>query len=493
MTNRGSGWAYAVVLLVAASGVGSWSRVVQAADEGSARPPIGPLRVLPGNPRYFTDGSGRAVLLAGSHVWTSLQNLGPSGRAGSFDYPAYLDFLLSHNHNFFRLWACALPHNKETYCAPFPWPRTGPGQASDGKPKFDLNEFDRAYFDLLRSRVAEAQKRGIYVAVMLFDGYGVELTRRPDDGYPLDRGNNINGISAPGTTSQDMSRPEVTAIQDAYVREVIDTVNGFDNVLYEIANEAGSYSTRWQYHMIELVKRIEAGKPMRHPVGMTREYEPGHEQALYNSPADWISPGDILPPEATGAKVIINDTDHSFYWTDMLAAGDEGQRAWAWENFTRGNNLAFMDPYLWVWPGRNAPNAPSLDPTWSAIRDVFTDIRNYAAKIDLAHMTPHADLVAGAGFCLASPGHEYLVFAPMPDSNSRVAHHMDRVMNLFLHRSFKLTVVPGTYRYEWFNTATHRVEATGIVNVHDTSNTFSAPFRGAAAVLWLRLGAGQAP
>lgn len=36
----------------------------------------GPLRIHPTNPRYFTDGSGKAVLLTGSHTWANLQDIG---------------------------------------------------------------------------------------------------------------------------------------------------------------------------------------------------------------------------------------------------------------------------------------------------------------------------------------------------------------------------------------------------------------------------------
>jgi hypothetical protein len=444
----------------------------------------GPLQVLQSNRRYFTAGRGKAVLLAGSHTWSSLQNLGTAAARVPFDYHTYLDFLQIQNHNFFRLWVCALPHGTESVCDPFPWPRTGPGNATDGKLKFDLSRFNPAYFDLLRSRVGEAQERGIYVAVMLFDGYGVLLDRHPHDGYPLDQGNNINGISAPGTTSQDLSRPEVTAIQEAYVKEVVDTVGTFDNVLYEIANEAGERSTRWQYHMIELVKRIEAGKSKQHPVGMTMQLR-GGDQELYDSPADWISPGEFLPPEADGRKVIINDTDHSFYYKGMLQAGQDVQRAWAWENFARGNSVAFMDPYLWEWPGRNAPVGLSLDPYWSEVRNAMTDIRNYSIKVNLANMTPHGGLVAGGGFCLASPGHEYLVFTPWSAQGSFLSRAIDKISRPFFNKSFTLTVIPGTYRYEWFNPSTHRIEQAGKVTLSGTSHTFTVPFRG-AAVLWLR-------
>ena len=95
----------------------------------------------------------------------------------AFDYPGWLDFLASHGHNFIRLWTWEQPHSFDNdpstllYFAPFPWPRTGPGLASDGKPTFDLSQLDPAYFDRMRARVIAARDRGIYVSVMLFDGW----------------------------------------------------------------------------------------------------------------------------------------------------------------------------------------------------------------------------------------------------------------------------------------------------------------------------------
>ena len=440
----------------------------------------GPLRILASNSRYFTDGSGRAIYLAGSHTWEDMLEMGYSDPPPSFDFNEFLTFLHNHNHNFSRLWTCALPRGTQVSvgnCYPLPWERTGPGEAADGRPRFDLTKFNPAYFDRLRSRVMMAGAQGIYVSVMLFDGYAVQFDRHPDDGYPLDEGNNINGIAAPDTTSQDLSRPAVTAVQDAYVRKVIDTVNDFDNVLYEVANEAGSYSTKWQYHIVDLVKRYESGMPKQHPVGMTFQHKGGTDATLYDSPADWVSPSATLPPEATGNKVIINDTDHSFYYTAMQSSGYGGQRAWAWENFARGNNLAFMDPYLWVWPGRNAPRGDKVDPYWEEIRSALGDIRSYADRMDLASMTPQRDLVVGGGFCLASAGAQYLVFEPSPE------RRVDRIVGWFAGNTFELNLMPGTYAYEWFNPASHSVVETGTVTVA-TRHTFAAPFSG-AAVLWL--------
>jgi hypothetical protein len=160
------------------------------------------------------------------------------------------------------------------YCAPHPWKRTGKEKALDGKPKFDLHEFDAVYFDRLRSRVKAAGKRGIYVSIMLFEGWG--LTFASWDGHPFNVKNNVQGINGDancdgkGIETQTLKIPRVTGIQEAYVRKVIDTVNDLDNVLFEIANDSNfAHSKEWQYHMIRYVNAYERKKPKQHPVGMT--------------------------------------------------------------------------------------------------------------------------------------------------------------------------------------------------------------------------------
>jgi hypothetical protein len=155
----------------------------------------GPLVVAEANPRYFTVASGdaagrRAVYLTGSHIWNNLHDgLGPGASCAEVpernDYDAYLDFLVDQGHNFIRLWRWE--HFKSQAAGgafhlcmtPQPWPRTGPGAATDGKPRFDLSRFDAAYFGRLRDRVAAAGEKGIYVAVMLFDGFCLHLSPRP--------------------------------------------------------------------------------------------------------------------------------------------------------------------------------------------------------------------------------------------------------------------------------------------------------------------------
>jgi len=419
------------------------------------------LRIHPTNSRYFTDGSGKAIYLTGSHTWTNLIDDDTSYPPTAFNYDGYLDFMEEHNHNFMRMWTWE--QSKYTYgdgfrySAPQPWSRTGPGNALDGRPKFDLTRFNEEYFSRLRSRVIAAGKKGIYVSIMLFEGHGAQRSKIPWcwDGHPLNAENNINGID--GNPDEDdrgleiytLEIPEITKIQEAYVQKVIDAVNDLDNVLYEIINEAGPYSTQWQYHMINYIKDYEATKPKQHPVGMTFQYKGGTNAALFDSPADWISPNQEggyrdNPPAADGSKVIISDTDH--LW------GIGGNQQWVWKSFLRGLNPIYMDPY----------GDPPGD---ESIRDSMGYTLDYAERMNLASMIPMNKL-SSTKYCLANPGSEYLIY--QPDSGS-----------------FTVKLNAGTYSYEWFNPDTGAVVESGTVTVNDGNKSYTPPFSG-DAVLYLR-------
>ncbi len=166
----------------------------------------GPLKVSKSNSRYFVDSTGKAVYLTGSHTWSNLQDSGLTNPPPKFDYTAYLDFLQENNHNFFRLWTWEQSGpwigtiGDDYWFEPLPYQRLGPGIARDGQLKFDLTKFNQAYFDRLRQRVQEAGDRGIYVSVMLFNGWSV-VERKGDMSsnnpwitHPFNKNNNINGI-----------------------------------------------------------------------------------------------------------------------------------------------------------------------------------------------------------------------------------------------------------------------------------------------------------
>lgn len=460
----------------------------------------GPLTVSSANPRYFVDSTGKVVLLGGSHHWINFIDSGTNSPPPAFDYDAYLDFLTGLHHNFFRLWAQGLPKKSYSlqnagpwYQSPQAWLRTGPGNATDGLLKFDLTQFNQAYFDRLRLRVQKANERGIYVSIMLFDGYHLQFDRLSDDGFPLTGANNINGIDdGGGTRSQNLSviPSAVLAVEEDYVRKVIDTVNDLPNVLYEIANEAGgSYSTTWQQHFIAFVKNYEASKGFQHPVGFTFQYSGGTDSTLYSSGADWVSPSDSLPANDGTRHVILNDTDHSYFWVGMKADGPQSWRNFVWRNFTAGNSALFMDPYLMPWTsGGNVRNNPGgcvsgpsctvVDPFWDPIRKNIGYMLDYAnSKLDLVKMTPRGDL-ASTSSCLANAvptNAEYLVYAPNGGSFTVNLSATSRPLNV-----------------EWLNPSTGAISSGGTVTGGASSQLFTPPFSG-NAVLYLLDVAGHAP
>ena len=453
-------------------------------------PATGPLRPHPQNPRYFGDGH-RPVYLTGSHTWSNLQDMGDTDPPPRFDFDAYLAFLEAHEHNFVRLWTWGL--SKWAYGAgvrhtePFPWARTGSSLALDGKPRFDLHAFDDNYFDRLIARIQAAGQRGIYVSVMCFEGHGQHASKEPWcwDGHPFNSRNNVNNIDGDpystgrGLDTHTLRIPAITAIQEAYVHYLVRAVNDLDNVLYEIANESGSYSIAWQYHMIDAIHRIERDMPKQHPVGMTFPHHrecPGTNADLWQSPADWISPNPAGgyrddPPASDGSKVILSDTDH--LW------GIGGDRAWAWKTFCRGMNPIFMDPYrerrnpaappypegCWT---EHLNDLPGLDRRWSDARRNLGYTRRYAERMNLASSRPLGSLTS-TGYCLATPGVEYLVYAPEGG-----AFQVD------------LGSTRRRLRAEWLNPSTgEALQGEAITSTGMT--TLSAPFTGDSV---LYLGAG---
>jgi hypothetical protein len=74
--------------------------------------------------------------------------------------------------------------------------------------------------------VIKAGEAGIYVDVMLFDGWALHLSPAPDhiEGNPFHALNNINGISAQSINDLQVLPldPRIEAIQEAYITKVVD-------------------------------------------------------------------------------------------------------------------------------------------------------------------------------------------------------------------------------------------------------------------------------
>lgn len=417
-------------------------------DEVVIKETAGPLVVHPENPCYFADRTGRPVYLTGSHTWATVQECGPTWPIEEFDWGGWLTLLADNAHSFTRLWSWENPKwgswwPDDYYIDPVPWARTGPGLAKDGQPKFDLGRFDERFFERLRQRTIDLQKRGIYASIMLFDGWSScdkpfePQGPNPWDSHPFNPANNINGVDGSGPEGENndwfhsLRDAEVVRFTEMYVMKTIDVMNDLDNVIYEIANEtAGTYEAiAWQYHLTNFVHRYEREhKQYRHPVLMTGFYPGSNNNALFASPAEAVSPSggygpgsgwwQVDPPAGPLGKVVLPDPDH--IW------GVGGDVDWIWRCFTRGHNVLYMDPARY---GHMEPRyREDGDPL---VRRAMGQTRLVADKINLAAMRP-APEVTETGFALVDPGREYLVYQPRADR-----FHLD------------LRGAPGTFQAEW--------------------------------------------
>lgn len=434
------------------------------------------LRKHPDNPRYLTNSSGEVIYLTGSHTWYLIQNNPSRGvNDNSYEYmEEYLDFIQEeHGHNFVRLWINFA--YLDTIDGPYPWQRTGPGTARDGKPKFDMTKFDEDYFNLVRERVQQITRRDMYVSVMMFGSF-IRFREPATWNYMAwHPDNNINQPLANAFSKNDgysffTSDQQALEIQRMLVRKTIDTLNDQDNLIWEVINEADMNanpqrtSHEWQYGMVDYIRSYEANKPKQHLVALNTGGQSGNENRyLYESPADIISPNFLTEdymnggPAAYKDKIVVNDTDH--LW------GVGGDDIWVWKTFTRGNHPIFMDPYDTV--SESNDNEGVINPEWDPARAAMGHTLKYANRIDLASAYPSdSSSVCSTKYCLVNPGVGYLFF--QPDSGR-----------------FTAEISSGEYALEWFSLRSASVVGTDTENLASGTVTFTPPVDG-PVVLYLK-------
>lgn len=485
------------------AGATDWVLVIEAnIDQPSSTTAIKKPLTVSSNPNYFQDDSGAPIILCGSHTWNTVQDWGANGSVQNLDFNAFVQFLKKHGHNITLLWTTEMPkfhgfpttevNPPDISVSPFPYMRTGPGNASDGKLKFDLGKLDESYFVRLRARVKALHEAGIYAGVYLFSGEWLLRFRNSSDGYPFSKNNNINGVDdgyaegSPATAVASITmngENEITKYQDEYVKKLINTLNDLPNVLWIVSEEAPATSAWWTDRMISFVREYEKAKPLQHPIGFGGFDNTLDDSAIYHNNADCIAPwARVSPSRSCGngkpaCKVNINDSDHS-YWEIWLDE-PEKHRNYVWGNFLNGNQVMFMDPYVIHYSRQSRNNFDSSvnsisrvpNPRWNNVRDNMGYVLNYSRRMNLAKVLPRHELTT-AKYCLANVAakeSEYLVYSPTGgaftvDLSAMAAER-------------KLSV-------EWFNPATGVTTIQSPVSAGSRAQQFNPPFCG-DAVLYL--------
>ncbi|UCG56742.1 MAG: hypothetical protein JSU70_17985 [Phycisphaerales bacterium] len=393
---------------------------------GSAQ--AGRLQICPEHSYYFRDGSRHVALVGVSDraMFTIWEN------DKGFSWRKYLDDLSEHHLNYVRQdvlsWDALLaPVNYPAQFSNPAWPfaRTGPGVAVDGKPKFDLTKFEQSYFNQrIKPFLREAAKRGIYVELTLFEGFRASRFR---ESLYADR-NNINqlGLRYNEVTSDEvLNHPRLLAIQHGYVDKVLSETSRFGNVIYEIANETGG--KRWVAHFVDYIQR--------HPTHPSRLASAGEQTTSFDPRT---GANDIVVKHRGGGGLYATDADvrnhhmallrlrvgkpicHNEYFLFANRSTDDVNlpRKMMWGDFTAGGHSNFFDFTFWRGTGRTLNEGqPSRCPPTEILCagrhlvDFLTE-----NEIEFWTMAPHDELAAVEGkgephvFTLARPGAEYICY-----------------------------------------------------------------------------------
>lgn len=404
--------------------------------------PAGRLEICPDHPYYFRDGDRHVVLVGVSDrqlfsIWRNDKG---------FSWQKYLDDLAEHRINYVRQdvfdWGKLLsPQGYPGQLSNPAWPfaRTGPGKAIDGRPKFDLTKFDQSYFEKrLKPFLREAAKRGIYVELTLFEG----LRSRSDFAESLcAEANNINrlGLQRHGVTSDTaLDNPRLVAIQHNYVDKVLAETAQFGNVVYEIANETGGRD--WVANFIDYIH-----KHPKHPSGLvsageqTSAFDPRAGKndivvkhrgggGLYDTDQDVQNHHDAILRFRVGKPVTHNEY---FLYANRSTDDVNFPRKMMWADFTAGGHSNFFDFSFWRGTGRTVEDGlPSRSPPPEILGgaryllDFLTE-----NKVEFWRMTPHDELAAVKAegqshiFTFAQPAEQYICYI-LGDGPADVTLHL---------------------------------------------------------------------
>lgn len=414
---------------------------------------IKPIQLHPDNPHYFLwRGKPTVLITSGEHYGAVLNQ--------AFDYKKYLKTLESYGFNLTRTFSGA-------YCEPIgafkiqnntlapakdqlicPWARSNiPGYANGGN-KFDLTKWDNTYFKRLRNFVNEAGKHGVVVELVLFCPF------YKDDMWklsPMNAVNNINGIGKMERTEvYTLNHPRLLAVQDSMVRRIVKELRDFDNVYYEICNEPyfGGVTLKWQKHIAETIVKAEAKFIRKHLIAQNiankseKVVKPNPHVSIFNF--HYAKPPKAVTENYSLNKVIGDDE------TGFAGSEPKPYRLEGWDFIIAGGAVYDNLDYSFTVgheDGTAEINAPGSG--GSVLHKQLEILKDFINSFDFIKMKPDNSIIKGGipnkatARALVQAGHSYAIY-----------------INGGNEAKLIVKLPRGTYRAEWVNTKTGKIDKT---------------------------------
>lgn len=414
-----------------------------------------PLSINPKNPHYFLFRGNPAILIGSTEHYGAVMNL-------DFDYVAYLNEIAASGLNVTRTFSGAYVEpggafgiNKNTL-APgpekfiCPWLRSTETGYANGGNKFDLSEWDEAYFSRLKDFVAEAGKRNIVVELDLFSNYYDTVQWKLS---PLNIINNVNRVGDFKDHKEVLSlkHTELLNVQENMVRKIIHELKDFDNLYYEVCNEPYFGDTlalrEWEDHMTGVVMEAEKDFPHKHLISNNV----ANNHRLVEKPRTGISIYNFhyaRPPHTVAMNYhlnsVIGDNETGFDGID-----DSEYRTEAWDFIMAGgglfNNLDYSftadneDGSFKIEDGQPGGGGKTL-------RNQFKILAEFMQSLDFVNMSPL--------------GNDKVRLTEQEKTSVNGLAKGDEILALYLHRKdparlnsvIEINLLAGTYSLTWTDT-----------------------------------------
>lgn len=375
---------------------------------------------------HYLSWHGRPVMLVGDSVTQGWMECGTN-----FDQCAYVDALASRGINLLMIWAFKgtnarhqIADRRLGYDAPELWPWEG----SPDNRTFNLLQFNPRYFERLKELVRFAESKGVVVLITVHDGW----TKTCFDGHPfnLALGNGplrsreqYVALSAyqsemPVEFDATWNREQQNQFfQERFCARLIQTLQPFSNVIYEMFNEGEWYDRRQrrehEQHFLAFFRQRCDNLLLSNTDGITGDHP--HADAKVDivtlHPQPWVGHyGDFTNgffttppkpylcsepvPEFDGDKPSLDEIRHSLWESALAGAG--------WVN---QNDTSFCWDKRAAVAARSALCARAYDSAGVCAR-FFNE-----SGLNFGEMSPWPAL-SSTGICLARPGVEYLIYAP---------------------------------------------------------------------------------
>ena len=422
-----------------------------------------PISLHPENPHYFLFRGKPTILIGSTEHYGAVLNL-------DFDYVSYLDELAAADLNVTRTFSgiysepagafgiaenTLAPAKDRLIC---PWARSNePGYANGGN-KFDLNQWDSAYFSRLKDFVREAGKRNIIVELDLFSNFYDTLQWKLS---PLYFQNNINQVGNLEDQKEILSlrHPDILAVQEKMARKIIDELKDMDNLYYEVCNEPYFGDTtaleEWEQHMTSVIAEAEKNFTYRHLI--SQNIANGYSKVKDPNPAVSIFNFHYAKPPVTvgmnyGLSKVIGDNE-----TGFNGISDVQYRTEAWDFIVAGGALFNNLDYSFTADHENGTfRVEQGQPGGGGInlRSQFKILRQVLSEIDFLKMRPNDSILQYAfakpatARALISEGNHYLIYInnKKADNDSLARDEKSLV--------FSINLPKGDYSAKWINTLT---------------------------------------